>query len=175
MQAIPLMEFESPECCTASVFCHSGTAVVAGYADGSLRLFDLDTVSIQWSATLHAAPIVGLAMDRNGGAILAASRDGTLTVSSAKAGELQLHTRDLLDVLKGFPLDAIALSRMDGTLMAAAWSHGFAVLASPWRTNPLRAIAQYEAPLPTADVLVCPVAIFLHFPCTACITVASAL
>ena len=90
------MEFESPERCTAATFTRDGAAVAAAYEDGSLRLFDLDAIAIKWTVTHHAAPIIGLAVDRAGTAVLAASRDGTLTVTEVAIGALQSHTRDLV-------------------------------------------------------------------------------
>jgi hypothetical protein len=146
VQAIPLMEFESEERCTAAIFHRSGAAVVAAYHDGSMRLFDLDSVSIQWSAACYAAPIVGLAMDRTGSAVLGASRDGTLTVTSAATGEMQVQTRDLIAVVNGHPVEAFAASRGHSALCAVAWSLGFAVCACPWHESALRTLSRYTAP-----------------------------
>lgn len=148
------MEFESPERCTAATFTRDGAAVAAAYEDGSLRLFDLDAIAIKWTVTHHAAPIIGLAVDRAGTAVLAASRDGTLTVTEVAIGALQGHTRDLVDTLRGAPLEGFAASPVDGALIAAAWSAGFAVLAAPWQHAPVRELARYEAPDADADTQV---------------------
>ena len=148
------MEFESRERCTAAMFHRSGTECVAAYNDGSIRMFDLDSVTISWSTTCHAAPIVSLAMDRGGSAVLAASRDGTLTVTGAQDGVMLLHSRDLIDILGGQPVAAFDTSPGDSAVCAVAWARGLAVCSCPWTQASLRLLSRYQAPTPS-DVQAC--------------------
>ena len=55
MQMSAVMEFQSQQPCTAAaVVTHGCTpCCAAGYADGCLRLFDLSTASLAWSAHHH--------------------------------------------------------------------------------------------------------------------------
>lgn len=147
------MEFESEERCTAAAFLRSGAAAVAAYHDGSMRLFDLDSVNIKWSCASHATPVVGIGMSTSGELVLAVSRDGTMTVTAAASGELQAQTRDLIDVMQGQPVDSFVVSP-DGALCAAAWSRGFAVCSAPWQGGSLRTHASYSTLPPESAVQV---------------------
>ena len=57
MQVSAVMEFQSQQCCTAAAVVSRGSTpcCAAGYADGCLRVFDLHTASLVWSAHHHSA------------------------------------------------------------------------------------------------------------------------
>ena len=57
MQASAVMEFQSQQACTAAAVVRRGSTpcCAAGYADGCLRLFDLSTAALAWSAHHHSS------------------------------------------------------------------------------------------------------------------------
>ena len=58
-QMSAVMEFQSQQACTAAAVVNRGPGsqpcCAAGYADGSLRLFDLSTASLAWPAHSHSS------------------------------------------------------------------------------------------------------------------------
>ncbi len=60
--------------CTAVQFTPAGTHCVAGYADGSLRLYGMGANAIMWSAGRHAAPVAAVHCHPQLPLVLSASR-----------------------------------------------------------------------------------------------------
>jgi hypothetical protein len=145
-QACPIVEVQAAELCTACAFLRDGNAIVAGCQDGTVRCFDLSSITMEWEATCHKAPIVGVAVDPNSTAVLSAARDGTVILHASSSGDMAVHTNELRHELKGSALDAIALSSPDAAQMAAAWAAGVFVLAAPWRNSQPWVIARYNVP-----------------------------
>ena len=78
VQMSVLMEFQSQQACTAAAMVTRGSTpcCAAGYADGSLRLFDLSTAVLAWSARPHSSsqPIVCEEVSPDGKELLAIAR-----------------------------------------------------------------------------------------------------
>ena len=78
LQAAALMEIRSPQQCTAACFpAGSALQCAAAYDDGALRLFDLPSASISWTATdLHPVgqAVVGLHANSDGTRLLSVAR-----------------------------------------------------------------------------------------------------
>lgn len=77
-QVSAVMEFQSQQPCTATaVVRHGGTpCCAAGYADGCLRLFDLSTAALAWSAHHHSSgtPILAAHASPDGKQLLTIAR-----------------------------------------------------------------------------------------------------
>lgn len=166
MQACPLLEFKSEAYSTAAA-CHpDGSALLAGYRDGSVRCFDLDTVAVRWAVAMHEAPIVAVVTDGAGNHVVAACRQGVLTMLDAATGAQTLHLNELRDELAGAELDALAVAP-GGAQLAAAWGRGLAVIVAPWRQSPLRVIARFDAPVSEGPLPVRPLPLFTALLCCA--------
>lgn len=63
-QVSAVMEFQSQQPCTVAAVVTRGSTpcCAAGYADGCLRLFDLSTAALAWSAYHHSAGAAIFAM-----------------------------------------------------------------------------------------------------------------
>lgn len=59
-EAEPLAEFQSEEVCTCSSFTPDGGQLAAGYTDGTLRLFNVQTPTILWTVSGHESPVVSV-------------------------------------------------------------------------------------------------------------------
>lgn len=165
LQAIPLMEFESAERCTAAAFTRSGSHIAAGYDTGMQRLFDLDAVNIRWSATHHAAPVMGVASNRDSSELLGVSRDGVLSIAAAKDGSLQRTANLLVEAVHGHPLDAFAASPMDAAIAAVAWRQGLAVFAPPWHGKDMHILAKHEVQPALGALMVCSALSTMYLRC----------
>ena len=67
-QAEPLVEFQSPSPCTCAAFFPAEEALLAGYRDGSARLFSLRShlPAVVWSSSRHVDPIVAVVVHPKG-------------------------------------------------------------------------------------------------------------
>jgi WD40 repeat protein len=146
VQACPLVEVQTTDHCTACAFLRDGNAIIAGCQDGSIRSFNLDSITMEWESTCHKAVVVGVAVEPNKNAVLSAARDGTVIVHACSNGDMTLHINELRNELKGNALHSIALSPLDAAQMAAAWAGGILVLAAPWRSSHPWVIARYNIP-----------------------------
>ena len=62
MQAEPAVELQSSSPCTCSTFLPTGSHMLGGYADGSLRLITLQPeVSVAWALSRHSNALVAVA------------------------------------------------------------------------------------------------------------------
>lgn len=80
MQMSAVMEFQSQQPCTAAAaVTRAGTpCCAAGYADSGVRLFDLSTASLAWTAHGHSSGIAIAAVEvaPDGRELLALARSG---------------------------------------------------------------------------------------------------
>lgn len=148
-QAMPVMEFNSPVACCVATFLQEGQHIAAGYCDGSVRVFDVDAVSIVWTEILHSSSLVGIAGGNGGASLMSMSNEGAIVVTSV-SGSVQVRA-SLVEHLYGASVDAMALSPVDGGLLAVAWDTGLLVCNSPWRDGVVRTMAQYDTPAPTSN------------------------
>lgn len=74
--ASPAAELQSEVPCTAVQFTPAGSHCVAGYADGSLRLYDMRHNTIMWSVGRHPAPVAAVLCHPDQPLIMSASRCG---------------------------------------------------------------------------------------------------
>lgn len=87
VQMSALMEFQSQQACTAAAMVTRGSTpcCAAGYADATLRLFDLSTAALAWSARSYSSsqPIVHLEVSPDGRELLAIARSEEFAASLA--------------------------------------------------------------------------------------------
>jgi hypothetical protein len=74
--ASPAAELQSEVPCTAVQFTPAGSHCAAGYADGSLRLYDMRHNTIMWSVGRHPAPVAAVLCHPDQPLIMSASRCG---------------------------------------------------------------------------------------------------
>ncbi|KAF8065716.1 WDR90 [Scenedesmus sp. PABB004] len=163
--ALPLLELRSGARASAVAFDPGAAACVVGYADGALDLVDLGgqqqgqaraeggaaaPAVIRWSAVRHASPVVGLALQPGAEHVMAASRDGLITVTHAGSGRLVSSCRDFTGCAT--PLHAFAVhggaphGGGAGAPAAAAWLDRLLVFSAPWAAAEARVLARFECP-----------------------------
>ncbi|GAX72875.1 hypothetical protein CEUSTIGMA_g330.t1 [Chlamydomonas eustigma] len=173
MQAEPLVEFQSSSPCMCVSFIPSEDGLIAGYLDGTLRLFNIqshDAAVAAWTSARHASPVVDVLPHPSRPLVISAGRDGALAVTELHTSRLVVYADEFLrlasgrDVL-GSPgkggstsleylgdgggwgdLQALAVSMGNGSMAAAAWRTHFVVFATPWDEIPIVTIATYRCP-----------------------------
>ncbi|XP_035694518.1 WD repeat-containing protein 90-like [Branchiostoma floridae] len=81
----------------------SSTYMVAGYSDGTVRMFELDSVEMVLKMHPHAVAITAVTFAADGRAILSGASDGLIAVSSPTTG----MTLRILNDHKGAPITAM--------------------------------------------------------------------
>jgi len=110
LQVCAVMEFQSQQACTAAAIVSRGTSpcCATGYEGGCLRLFDLATASLAWTAQCHspATSILAVEVSPSGKELLTAARSGSIIVRLA--------------LLK---MKMICINRIGGKVCRAAQEH----------------------------------------------------
>ena len=177
MLAEPLVEFQAPIPCLCSSFVPAfpfppaqptsqlpptaSESLVAGYKDGSIRLFGLRSheAALKWLVARHAHPIVSIATHPSQPKIISASSDGALAVTDLNSSRLLVYIDELVHPSMRAPgsapsvspsddpslsLQCIAVSSGNGSMTAAAWHSHFVVFSSPWEEAPLTRVAEFK-------------------------------
>eukprot|EP00730_Choanoeca_flexa_P013278 TRINITY_DN5150_c0_g2_i1.p1 TRINITY_DN5150_c0_g2~~TRINITY_DN5150_c0_g2_i1.p1 ORF type:complete len:503 (+),score=92.38 TRINITY_DN5150_c0_g2_i1:97-1509(+) len=80
--------------CTCVSFSSSDRRVAAGFADGVLRLFDLDNMELEAKMTPFDAAYTACCFSRDGRVVISSSNQGHLIISSATTGRTLRSLKD---------------------------------------------------------------------------------
>eukprot|EP00879_Flechtneria_rotunda_P018462 GHRR01019366.1.p1 GENE.GHRR01019366.1~~GHRR01019366.1.p1 ORF type:complete len:516 (+),score=222.16 GHRR01019366.1:1143-2690(+) len=133
-QVLPVVELCCGQPVTSVAWLPGCTMCVLGYVDGHMALLDLagtdnaaasaagssdgggrlqhtlGTIRVCWSVARHAAPVISLVVHPDKQSVLAASRDGLLTITDVASGQLVTCCQGLTDNLT--PLHALEVQQV---------------------------------------------------------------
>ncbi|DBA73164.1 TPA: hypothetical protein ACH3X2_010098 [Trebouxia sp. C0005] len=147
-QACAVMEFQSQQACTAAAIVSRGGSAccAAGYEGGRLRLFDLATALLAWTAQCHssATAVLAVELSPSGKELLTVARDGSIALCSLQDGGLlgqwEAHMQPEQQV------DAAVFAPGNKDLLALACARRLTVLSCPWQQKPCTAVSSYACP-----------------------------
>jgi WD40 repeat protein/serine/threonine protein kinase len=106
----------SPAHCVAFSRDAGGRALAAGYADGTVRAWEVATGQETLTAKRHAAAVTCLAYDPDGKHLVSGGQDGTVRTWDLESGEEDVPRR----LEEGLPVTGVDIDR-DGALLAVAF------------------------------------------------------
>ncbi|WIA37015.1 hypothetical protein OEZ86_013999 [Tetradesmus obliquus] len=181
-QALPLADFRSEHVVTAVAFLPGHGSCMVGYAYGRLALLDLapaaaaaDTAdeepgssqhsagslgAIRWSVARHASPVVSLALHPCQPLVMAASRDGLVSVTNLESSRLVACCQDLTGTITPLHMLAVNTSAAPAAaahgnssagaaasnMAAAAWLDRVLVFSAPWQASSAAVLSSYQCP-----------------------------
>uniref|UniRef100_A0A7M4DUS3 WD repeat domain 90 n=1 Tax=Crocodylus porosus TaxID=8502 RepID=A0A7M4DUS3_CROPO len=128
--------------------------VVAGYSDGTLRVFSISRTEMELKMHPHAVALTAVAYSADGEIILSGSRDGLIAVSSPRTG----MTIRLLTDHKGSPISVIQCTKkqyhdfgVEGCelWLAASSDRRVSIWVSDWLKDKCELIDWLSFPAPT--------------------------
>uniref|UniRef100_A0A7M4DUR7 WD repeat-containing protein 90 n=1 Tax=Crocodylus porosus TaxID=8502 RepID=A0A7M4DUR7_CROPO len=129
--------------------------VVAGYSDGTLRVFSISRTEMELKMHPHAVALTAVAYSADGEIILSGSRDGLIAVSSPRTG----MTIRLLTDHKGSPISVIQCTKkqyhdfgVEGCelWLAASSDRRVSIWVSDWLKDKCELIDWLSFPAPTS-------------------------
>ncbi|WIA16802.1 hypothetical protein OEZ85_013742 [Tetradesmus obliquus] len=182
-QALPLADFRSEHAVTAVAFLPGHSSCVVGYADGRLALLDLAPAAaaadaavseqpgssqhsagslgaVRWSVARHASPVVSLALNPCQPLVMAASRDGLISVTNLESSRLVACCQDLTGTITPLHMLAVNTSAAPAAaahgnssagaaasnMAAAAWLDRVLVFSAPWQASSAAVQSSYQCP-----------------------------
>lgn len=144
-----LIQFELAEealvSCMAIALNSDSTRCTAGYADGTLRIFDLERMDLEAKSKPHTSAVTAVGYDRDDRVIISGSQAGLVVVSSATAGS----TLRLVSEHSGSPITCIDICKQSGGgWLAGAHDRRISLWRSDWSADVLELTDWLTFPAP---------------------------